>query len=90
MVFYASGAWLFVKNGSERSDITIRDIGLNRPELLEKRLEKICEIQKVITSCFRTENENLRALALAELRRESESDKEYSFFIEALLNAHAA
>lgn len=88
--FYAAGSWLFVKNGCERSDITIRDIGLNRPELLEKRLEKITEIQNAITACFRTSNTTLRELALTELRKESEADKEYSFFVEALINAHAA
>jgi len=88
--FYAAGSWLFIKNGSERSEITIRDIGLNRPELLEKRLEKITEIQKAITSCFRTKNVTLRQVALDELRQESEPDKEYSFFIEALINSHSA
>ena len=88
--FFAAGSWLFVKNGCERSDITIRDIGLNRAELLEKRLEKITEIQKAITACFRTTNITLRTMALDELRRESEPDKEYSFFVEALIAAHAA
>ena len=88
--FYAAGTWLFIKNGSERSDITIRDIGLNRPELLEKRLERITEIQNVITACYRTTNVELRLLALEELRQEAQPDKEYSFFVDALLCAHAA
>lgn len=88
--FYATGAWLFIKNGSERSEISIRDIELNRPELLEKRLEKITEIQKSINSCHRTSNEALKAAALNELEQESCSEKEYSFFVVALFKAHAA
>lgn len=87
--FLAYGTWLFVKRGCERADLSIRDIGLNRPELLEKRLEKITEIQNAITACFRTTNQALRNMALQELRREAEPDKEYSFFVEALIAAHA-
>jgi hypothetical protein len=87
--FLAHGAWLFVKQGCERADLSIKDIGLNRPELLEKRLEKINEIQNAITSCFRTNNKALRNMAFQELKKEAEPDKEYSFFIEALINAHA-
>lgn len=88
--FYAAGSWLFVKNGCERAELSIHDIGLNRAELLEKRFEKITEIQKAITACYRTRNVSLRALALEELKREADKDKEYSFFIEALISAHAA
>lgn len=88
--FYAAGAWLFIKNGSERSEISIRDIELNRPELLEKRLEKITEIQKSINACHRTKNVALKDAALNELKLESSSEKEYSFFVASLLKAHAA
>ncbi|EPE2280236.1 HNH endonuclease [Vibrio cholerae] len=87
--FLAHGTWLFVKQGSERADLTIRDIELNRPELLEKRLEKVTEIQNAITACFRTRSKALRDKALQELTREAESDKEYSFFVKALIAAHA-
>jgi len=88
--FFAAGALLLIKNGSERAEISIRDIELNRPELLEKRLEKITEIQKSINACFRTTNERLREAALNELMHEYSPEKEYSFFVKALLMAHAA
>jgi len=88
--FYATGAWLFIKNGSERSEISIADIELNRPELLEKRLEKITELQKAINVCYRTNNRALKEAALAELALESSPNKEYSFFVSALFKAHAA
>jgi len=88
--FLAHGTWLFVKNGCERADLSIRDIGLNRPELLEKRLQKITEMQNAISACFRTNNEALKEMALEELRKEAQPDKEYSLFVEALIVAHAA
>ncbi|OUS29519.1 HNH endonuclease [Thalassotalea sp. 42_200_T64] len=88
--FFAAGALLLIKNGSERSEISIRDIELNRPELLERRLDKITEIQKSINACYRTTNEALKTAALNELELESSTEKEYSFFIAALLKAHAA
>jgi len=88
--FFASGSWLFIKNGNERADITIQDIALNRPELLEKRLERISDIQKSIIACFRTQNLALRQNALNELKKEADEDKEYSFFVKALLLAHEA
>ena len=88
--FYASGSIILVKEGSERAEITIKDIGLNRPELLEKRLEKITDIQNTITACFRTKNLVLRANALAELENEAGPSKEYSFFVKSLIEAHAA
>ncbi|RXJ76997.1 HNH endonuclease [Arcobacter sp. F155] len=86
---FAAGTFLFVKNGSERGEMTIRDINLNRPEIIEKRLERINEIQKALNACFRTNSESLKDVLLQELRREANDDKEYSLFITALLDAHA-
>ncbi len=81
---FAFGFLLSHKNGSERGEITIREIQLNRPELIEKRRDRINLIQKVIDSCFRSNSEILKEMAMAELLRESEPDKEYSFFVKAL------
>lgn len=78
------GAFLFSKQGSERGEITIREIELNRAELIEKRTNRISDIQKAIDSCFRTNNITLRNLALTALKEEAREDKEYSIFIKAL------
>lgn len=84
---YAFGSFIWAKNGSERGDLTIQDIELNRPELLEKRMAKITEINNTLNACFRTQNPRLRESALAELKKEAEVDKEYSMVVEALLEA---
>ena len=84
----AFGNILFPKNGCERGEITIRDIGLNRSELIERRLERINEITRAINSCFRTNSISLRNAALEELKVEADKDKEYSLVIKKLLKIH--
>lgn len=85
---FACGSLLFQKNGSERGELTIREIELNRPELLEKRMEKIEDILKTINSCFRTTSEELKADALNELCHEADPNKEYSFIVKSVLEAN--
>lgn len=80
------GAFLFHKQGSERGEITINEIELNRVDLVEKRTNRISDIRKAIDSCFRTSNPALKSLALAALKEEANEDKEYSIFIKALFD----
>jgi len=82
------GAMLFAKQGSERGELSIIDLGLNRAELIEKRQEKIDEIDKVIQACYRTTNTSLRENALNELKNEANNDKEYSLVVKALFLNH--
>lgn len=85
---HAFGALLFHKQGSERGEITIAEIELNRSELIEKRTNRISDIQNAINACFRTSNSTLRQLAIDALKEEAEDDKEYSLFVKALLTAN--
>lgn len=84
----AVGAFIKHKKGSERGEITIIDIDLNRVNLIEKRQARINEIEKAVDSCFRTSNEILKQNALSELKKEAEADKEYSMIINAFLKSH--
>lgn len=83
---FVFGTFLFPKNGSERGELTISDIKLNRLELIEKRKDRIEEVVKAIIACFRTQNQDLRRNALEEIKKEALPDKEYSFVIKTLLN----
>ena len=82
---FANGAFLFCKNGSERGEITIIDIKLNRVDLIEKRKERIEEVVKVMNACFRTKNAALRTNALKAIQEEALPDKEYSLVLKTLL-----
>ena len=84
----ALGAFLKNKQGSERGDLTIKDIELNRPELLEKRQTTIESIEKAINACMRTKNKSLKEVALEALIPECNKDKEYSLFIKTLFQLH--
>lgn len=86
LFFY--GAVLFQRNGSERGEITIRDIGLNRAELLEKRMVRIAEIQKALNAAHRSRNPSLKRAAIDELQKEALPSNEYSVCISLFLKAN--
>ncbi len=87
---YAFGAILRPKKGSERGEITIQEIGLNRPDLLEKRAERLNELESAIKACYRTKNLQLRNAALTTLEAEAEKDREYSIFAKAMIESNNA
>lgn len=86
--FIALGALLMQKLGNERGELTIKDIRLNRVELLEKRQTTIESMGKTIDRCMRTTSESLKKTALEVLILEYAKDKEYSFFIKTLFQLH--
>ena len=70
------GALLMHKYGSERGELTINDIGLNRTDLVEKRATRMSEITKEIDRCMRSQNEVLRQKALTALKEQQRADLE--------------
>lgn len=85
---FSFGALLFQRNGSERGEITILDISLNRPELVEKRMAGIQDIQKALNAAYRSTNGALRHAAIEELEKEALPDKEYSLCIRSFLQSN--
>ena len=85
---FAFGALLKNKQGSERGELTIADITLNRPDLIEKRQTNLELINKAVDACMRTKNETLKNTALEAIKKECEEDKEYSLFVKILLQLH--
>ncbi|EIO4562716.1 HNH endonuclease [Vibrio parahaemolyticus] len=85
---FCAGAILCPKKGSERAEVTINQIELNRPDLLEKRMNKINEIQKSLDACYRVKDPELRALMIQELKLSTAQDKEYSYIVKYFLKAH--
>lgn len=84
----AFGSIIRQKQGSERGELTINQIGLNRVALVERRTERLDQIEMAINSCFRTSNQTLRDMALHELVKEAGPDKEYSLCVKSMLLAH--
>ena len=86
IVFF--GFFVYPKQGSERGEYTIKEIDLNRADLVESRKSKVDGIKKIIASTYRTSNTSLRNQAITELKKEAESDKEFSAMVKSVLCAH--
>jgi hypothetical protein len=80
--------WIFALRGNERGQLTIHDLDLNRPELLEHRKTLLDRIMLAVIAADNTENVELRTAAFAALAKESEASKEYSMVVAARLSRH--
>jgi hypothetical protein len=81
------GGVLFERGGSERGQLTIIDVDLNRPALIEKRLERVDQIVKTVRACFGTQNQSLRRSALNAILQEANPDKEFSLVAKTALSS---
>lgn len=84
----AFGPSLLNRAGSERGALTIREVDLNRPELVERRALRIDSLQKAIDACYRTNNKYLRDTLLDSLKEEVNEKSEFSLVAATLLAAH--
>lgn len=89
----AVGQFVFHRNGSERGELSWREIALNRPELLERRLDRLHAVARTVDKAMRTTNPQLRVLVLAELEHDLADHCEYAMACRAAyaqLNAQPA
>lgn len=84
----AFGSLLYPKSGSERGDLTIRTVDLNRIDLIEKRALRLDEVSNAVNACYRTTNDALRTMLLRSLVKEGDSNREFSLFAGALIAAN--
>jgi hypothetical protein len=87
--FYAAGPFVFAKARDKRAKLTETEIGLNRSALFEARGERIKTLRGLFDEYHREKNATLKAALKAQLLKEIENDKPYSFcgkaFVDALL-----
>jgi hypothetical protein len=79
--------YLYTRKGSERGEYTIKELGLNRGNLIEDRKDRIDKLIIMINAAYRTSNESLRLQAIAEIKKEANKDKEYSGMVKSVLLA---
>lgn len=87
----ALGAVIAVKNNSGKGKVTIQEstgVHLNRPGLIERRLEKMKNIEMIIDICSHLEESNYKISILNELKKEGDINKEYSLCVKYLLKAN--
>lgn len=73
----ALGQWLFSRPGSDRGRVTVHEIQLNRPELLERRLEKLHRIQEILDLIAEAPNNAVRKALSSRIEAELDSGAEY-------------
>jgi hypothetical protein len=81
------GAMVLHRGGSERGEVTWRDVDLNRAELLERRAERITAINALVDKVNRTKDPDLHRALRAELEREVGDDTPYALVAKAALAA---
>ena len=85
----ALGAIITYKSSSPRGKSTIDEnegVHLNRPQLVERRYEKLKLIEKIIDLSEKVDADT-KSHTIEELKNEAEVDKEYSLTIKHLLKA---
>jgi 5-methylcytosine-specific restriction endonuclease McrA len=78
--FRAEGPFIRPVPGNARAELTELELALNRPELIERRQERLTNIWRLIR-CYNVEvNNTLKAALLAQIKDEILEETEYSFF----------
>ncbi len=85
--FVALGNFVHNKQANPRSELTSRRLGLNRPELIERRMERLEAITRLIERYHAQRNLSLKEAILDEIKVEISEDKPYSLCAKSLYDA---
>jgi len=80
------GSIIFAREGNKRGEITIDIVKLNRPELLEKRNDRLEKIRPLISRYFQCTVDAQKEAIFEQIIEEAGEDKEYSLCLKYLLN----
>jgi uncharacterized protein (TIGR02646 family) len=83
----AYGSLILSRKGSERGEITINEIDLNRGDLVERRNMRILSIQRALVAALRATDADVRLSAIEQLKQEALPDKEFSLAISTFLES---
>lgn len=87
LYFVALGHFIYHKNANPRGELTKRILKLNRPDLIERRLERLESIARLIDKYHSEANLTLKTAIKAEIETEILDDKPYSFCARSLYDA---
>ncbi len=71
---------------SDRGLVTERRLDLNRGELVERRMERLEQIETLMDQLSRTTNAAIRMVLEEQIRQECEADKEYAFVVRSFVS----
>lgn len=81
------GECIYPVLNDERAEVTLITLNLNRPDLLERRQERIRQIEVLLKSWANHKNQIIKKELEHQLCLECEADKEYSSTVKAFLLA---
>lgn len=81
------GAIIMPQAGDERANITRTVLDLNRPELIERRLERIESVEHLLNRWIKETQPTIKNMLEEQLHNECQTDKEYSSTIIAYLQS---
>ena len=84
---FALGHFLYHKPANAKGELTKRQLKLNRPELLERRQERLESITRLIDKYHSETNQTLKEAIRVEIEIEIEEDKPYSLCAKSIFNA---
>lgn len=77
-IIYKPGPLIMHINDSKRGELTWKEIGLNRKELIERRSDALKDLQNLVDKYNRETVLGLKTILLQEIRANANSDKEFS------------
>lgn len=81
----AAGPFIYNKPGDRKGYITTKILDLNRISLIERRKERIENINNLLDKWASEKNKHIKAILEEQLIKEASCDKEYSFIIKSYL-----
>ncbi len=85
--FIFVGHFIYHKPGNSRAELTEKQIDLNRPEIVERRKERIDSLRTLADKYVSQTNPTIKSIILEELIMETSSDKPYSMFSKSIFEA---
>lgn len=81
----ALGPFIYQVPGERKGEISIAILDLNRSDLIERRKEKIENLLPLVDKWKKETNETYKKLLHSQIKKETDSDKEFSFVISSYL-----
>jgi uncharacterized protein (TIGR02646 family) len=85
--FLAVGASLWRQPNDDRAQLTIDQIGLDRPDLRLARSDRLKSVYSLVEQWRRLPEGSAKEAALAQLMREADDNKEYAFVVRVFLRS---
>jgi len=79
--------YVYPRRGSKRGEYTIKELDLNRGNLVDRRKERFYKLEILLKAAKHTPEDSLRNQIITILKTDADKDKEYSAMVKSVLLA---